>query len=274
MSEALPPPLPAAAPALLPPAAPPAAAPAPPGLMRQATVDFAVAGLCFIVSTLLVVVPVVFYAMATAPGAMASEAAMERRLAEILPTLVVAAIFAMLVAALVSWALRRGSLARPLPALRPAPAFALAALAGVLIQAYAVGMAALSASLGQGLEPSNAEPLQKLFVQTPWLAIATIVLVAPLAEELLFRHVLLRRFALHGRPLTGLLLTSLVFASMHEIWPGDAGVLAWLLTVLLYVGMGVGFGLVYLRTGRYWAAVAAHAVCNACAIGLMLATTA
>ena len=48
--------------------------------------------------------------------------------------------------------------------------------------------------------------------------------------------------------------------------------LAWRLTVLLYVGMGVGCGLVYLRTGRYWAAVAAHAVCNACAVGLMLAT--
>lgn len=270
MSEVPAPSLPAAAPPATMP--PPVAAPPPPGLLRQATVDFLVAGLSFIVATLFVVVPVVFYAMASAPGDLSNEAAMERRLAQMMPTLVVAAIFAMLAAALASWAFRRGSLARPLPAMRPGPAFGLAALAGVLIQAYALGMAALSASLGQGLEPSNAEPLHKLFVQTPGLAITMIVLVAPLAEELLFRHVLLRRFALHGRPVPGLLLTSLAFASMHELWPGEAGVLAWLLTVLLYMGMGVGFGLVYLRTGRFWAAVLAHAVCNACAIGLMLAT--
>lgn len=268
MSEALPPPLPAAS-AFPPPAV---AAPPPPGLLREAVVDFLLAAACFITATLLVMVPVVIYGMATTPGGLATEAAVERRLHELMAPIVVAAILAMLLAALATWALRRTSLARPLPAMSAAPAFALAAVAGALIQGYALGMAALSESLGKGLRPSNAEPLQQLFEQTPWAALAVVVLIAPLAEELLFRHVLLRRFALHGRPLPGLLLTSLVFASLHEIWPGEQGVVAWLLTVLLYVGMGVGFGLVYLRTGRYWAAVAAHAVCNACAIALLLAT--
>lgn len=268
MSEALPPPLPAAP--TFP--APAGAVLPPPSLARQALVDFLLAAACFITATLLVMVPVVIYGMATTPGGLASEAAIERRLHELMGPIVIAAILAMLLAALATWALRRASLAQPLPVMSAGPAFGLAVVAGALIQAYALAMATLSETLGKGLEPSNAEPLRQLIVQTPWLAIAVVVLMAPLAEELLFRHVLLRRFALHGRPLLGLLLTSLVFASLHEIWPGELGVLAWLLTVLLYVGMGVGFGLVYLRTGRYWAAVVAHAVCNACAIGLMLAT--
>ena len=32
--------------------------------------------------------------------------------------------------------------------------------------------------------------------------------------------------------------------------------------------MGMGFGVVYLRTGRFWAAFVAHAACNATAMAV------
>src|SRR5690606_26989616 len=72
-----------------------------------------------------------------------------------------------------------------------------------------------------------------------------------------------------GKAGLGLAITSLGFALMHEPWPGDGGVLAWLSTTSVYVAMGLGFGLVYVRTGRYWAAVLAHAVCNLMAMLLL-----
>jgi membrane protease YdiL (CAAX protease family) len=53
---------------------------------------------------------------------------------------------------------------------------------------------------------------------------------------------------------------------MHEPVPTGAGVAAWLGGLAMYTGMGVGFALVYLRTGRLLAAFAAHAACNAAAL--------
>jgi membrane protease YdiL (CAAX protease family) len=94
--------------------------------------------------------------------------------------------------------------------------------------------------------------------------------MAPLAEELLFRRVMLHRFLVAGRGLSGLVATSLLFAATHEVGQGGMHSLAqWLGLVLLYTGMGMGFGAVYLRTGRLWAAFLAHAACNATAMAAM-----
>jgi membrane protease YdiL (CAAX protease family) len=192
--------------------------------------------------------------------------------AELMPQLIVAAVFATLLAALVTWWVRARTLS-PLPTMRSAVAYPLAILAGIGIQAVCIGLSALASLSGAPIVPSNADPLEQLAQQAPWLMWGIAVVVAPVAEELLFRHVLVRRFALAGRAALGIVLTSLLFAAMHEPVPGDAGVVAWLSAVALYMAMGAGFGAVYVRTGRLGAAIAAHAACNLAAVSVAAFST-
>lgn len=191
---------------------------------------------------------------------------------EMTPALLVAAVFATLLAALATWWLRARR--QPaLPTMRPALAYPLAIGAGVVIQLVCLGISMLSAAHGSPLAPSNADPIDQLGRQTPWMMWLIAVVVAPVAEELLFRHVLVRRFALAGRATLGILVTSLLFAAMHEPVPGAQGLVPWLSAVGLYVAMGAGFGVVYVRTGRLGAAIAAHAACNLAALSVTAFST-
>ncbi|HLS83933.1 MAG TPA: CPBP family intramembrane glutamic endopeptidase [Arenimonas sp.] len=263
-----PPPLPPTLPADE--TAPLAAAASPPSLTALALVDFVLAIGSLVGFAFLFVTPIAVLALAGADRETLRTLGPEQALAGWTTEMVTAAVMASLCAALVVWLLRRRSLAGPLAAMRPGPTWAVAICGGLAVQAYAIGMGLLGQQVGGELEPSNAAPLIAVVEQTPWLAWLLVVAVAPLGEELLFRHVLLRRFVLAGRTGLGLAITALGFAALHEPWPGEAGLLAWLNTVSVYVVMGLGFGLVYARTGRYWAAVLAHATCNLVA---MLAMT-
>ncbi len=184
----------------------------------------------------------------------------------VMPAITIAAIVAMLLTALLVWWLRGRRLPGRLERMAAWPAAGLAVVAGIGIQLGAQAFGQLLDAVGAGMEPSNAQPISALVGSMPWLAGIMVVVVAPFAEELLMRHVLLRRFALAGRAAVGVLLTSLAFAMLHEPLPGDAGVPSWLGGLALYAGMGAGFALVYLRTGRFGAAFLAHAVCNAAAL--------
>jgi hypothetical protein len=183
------------------------------------------------------------------------------------PQILAASVVAMLIAAAITWWLRAARLPA-LPAMPASGAYLLAVAGGVTIQFACVAIAMASADAGTPITPTNADPLQDLERQARWLAWPIIVLVAPLAEEILFRHVLLRRFAVAGRASAGVAVTSLLFAAMHEPVPGAAGVVPWLAALLLYAAMGAGFAVIYLRTGRLGAAVVAHAACNAAALAL------
>ena len=232
---------------------------------RGFLLDALIAAALLIGLSTLLITPIVFmHMMAQGTGAMAAGA--EPDLSAVMPEITAAAIVAMLLTAVLVWWLRARALPGRLPAMAAVPAFGLAILAGVLIQAGTQGVAWLLAQSGAGPEPSNAEPVTALLQSTPWAAWLLIVVVGPFAEELLMRHVLLRRFALAGRAFAGVVLTSLAFALLHEPAPAEAGVAAWLGGLAMYTGMGVGFALVYLRTGRLLAAFAAHAACNAAAL--------
>ena len=119
-------------------------------------------------------------------------------------------------------------------------------------------------------EPSNAVLIQEVLRTHPMFLVVFVVLLAPAYEELLFRRVLFGRLWAAGRPWLGLLMSSAVFALMHEIpgvsnniWP--ATVLLW----LIYGFMGAVFAAVYWRTRTLWAAYAAHALNNALALAVM-----
>jgi len=251
----------------------PPVAPAPAGDSRAGLAGAVLVDVALLVAAL-VFFSVALVAVVLVPGfaglrAGASQSEVQGLIDGAMPAITVAAIAAMLLTALVVWGLRRKSLAM-LPAPMPVrSAYALAAVAGVTIQAGAQALFALLERTDTQVQTSNAEPMLALMQAAPWLAVLAAAVVAPLAEELLFRHVLLRRFALAGHALLGMLLTSLLFSLMHEPFPGDRPVQEWLAGLGLYTGMGIVFGLVYLRTRRLGAAFVAHAVCNLCALSLV-----
>lgn len=119
-------------------------------------------------------------------------------------------------------------------------------------------------------EPSNAVLIEEILRTHPAFLVVFAVLLAPAYEELLFRRVLFGRLWAAGRPWLGLLLSSAVFALVHEI-PGVTHN-AWPATLLLWLTygfMGAVFAAVYWRTRTLWAAYGAHALNNALALAVM-----
>lgn len=88
----------------------------------------------------------------------------------------------------------------------------------------------------------------------------TAVVLAPIAEEFLFRHMLFRR--LHQRTALWLvwLLPAVAFAVSHWNPPG----------LLVYTWLGLVFAYAYLNTGRLWVAMLVHAGHNAFALAMLL----
>ena len=107
-------------------------------------------------------------------------------------------------------------------------------------------------------DPGGSNPLLELVLGSRdplalGLLALTAVVLAPLFEETIFRGALLPVLATRIGPLPGVLLSALLFAMAHI----SVGELA-PLTVL-----GVGLGLVRLRSGRLWPSVLMHGLWNA-----------
>jgi membrane protease YdiL (CAAX protease family) len=91
------------------------------------------------------------------------------------------------------------------------------------------------------------------------LSISAVVL-APLCEELLFRHMFFRRL-LHGAgPTLAWILPALAFSLFHFNLSG----------LVIYVWLGLVFAAAYLFSGRLWVAMAVHASYNAAGVALLL----
>ena len=249
----------------LPERASPVPAPTPTrSLLRAVFLDVLLAFVALFVASILLGVPVLVAEALRVSGGDIAGVDFEALQHDVMPQLTAASVFATLLAALATWWARSRRLP-VLAAMRAHAAYPLAIVSGALIQLACLGISVLSAHAGVPIEPSNVDPLQELDEATPWLFWLVVVVVAPAAEELLFRHVLLRRFAVAGRALLGVAVTSLLFALLHEPVPTGA---SWLVAVALYTAMGAGFSAVYLRTGRLGAAIAAHATCNLVALSL------
>jgi membrane protease YdiL (CAAX protease family) len=157
------------------------------------------------------------------------------------------------------WASRRPvavTLALRRVAARPAVKAAAAGLA-VIVVANLVLDPYLHASQRQGIAPTH-DPR----TSHQWIALAVaavgLVLVAPAAEELIFRGL---GFASFGR--FALPLTSALFAVAHG-----------LPVLLIPVGIaGLALGLVRERTGSVYPGMSVHMSLNALALGLALAAT-
>ncbi|MCA9696844.1 MAG: CPBP family intramembrane metalloprotease [Myxococcales bacterium] len=91
------------------------------------------------------------------------------------------------------------------------------------------------------------------------LAIAAVVL-APITEELLFRHMFFRRLRQSAGPQLAWVLPALAFSLAH--WNP--------IGMVIYVWLGLVFAWAYLATGRIWVAILAHAGHNAFALSALL----
>lgn len=83
-------------------------------------------------------------------------------------------------------------------------------------------------------------------------AIVTVVVIAPLVEEILFRGIILRGLAMRYRPWTAILLSSLLFTIIH------LNPYQFFSTMVL----GLALGWVFLRTGSLWPCIFGHAIFN------------
>lgn len=77
----------------------------------------------------------------------------------------------------------------------------------------------------------------------------SLVILAPLLEELLFRRYLLHRWSQKWNLWTGVLLSSAIFGMIHP-------------DTLAAAATGIGLALLYLKTRTLWAPIIAHAIYN------------
>lgn len=167
--------------------------------------------------------------------------------------------------------LRPGERQASAAALRRFTTWLLVLFTGAATIIWSIVGAQVAAAFQETLQPSNLELVRGTMGRHPLLLVVFAMVLAPLYEELLFRRVLFRRLWCDGWPRLGMLLSGLLFALMHE--PpilGGKPLIAAAPLWLVYTGMGIAFAWVYRRTGSLWAAVLAHALNNAFAIGMLL----
>ena len=95
------------------------------------------------------------------------------------------------------------------------------------------------------------------------IAFFTLVVLAPLAEEFLFRGYFLGKAIKIGGKAVGVLVVALVFGSMHLIGVTDDGTISWQWGAAADTfSLGLVAGILRLLTGSIWAGVVLHALKN------------
>ncbi len=144
----------------------------------------------------------------------------------------------------------------------PPPAILQGAILACLFLPLGMGLQWLSAQVmihlpHLQLRPQEQEAVQTLQLAVTWfnrLALAGVTIVmAPFAEEMLFRGILYPWISQAGFPRLALWGTSLLFAAIHLN----------LVTFVPLTVLALGLTLLYERTDNLWAPIAAHALFNA-----------
>ena len=127
---------------------------------------------------------------------------------------------------------------------------------GVLIGAgtlsLSVGIASIFGDLDFSMNAANASAIGETM-----LASFVVFAVAAAFEEVLFRGYILQTFVRSRLASVGLILTSLIFATVHNGNP-SADFLSWLNTFLA----GIWFGVAYLKTRDLWLVWGLHLMWN------------
>ncbi|HHW7875261.1 TPA: CPBP family intramembrane glutamic endopeptidase [Staphylococcus aureus] len=106
--------------------------------------------------------------------------------------------------------------------------------------------------------PANEQQLEHEIRNTPfYISIFTVTIIPAIVEEIVFRGMIIR-VIFRKHLFLGLLVSSLVFASLHEsdTWIG----------YLLYLYSGLIFGLIYIKTKRLEVVIFMHFLNNLLAL--------
>jgi hypothetical protein len=144
----------------------------------------------------------------------------------------------------------------PAGAIRAGLGWGIVAWLGASLASYAV--ISLLQAVGIDPEPQAAE--QALEIIDPWLAVLSIVILAPIAEETFFRGVVFNAFRREGGRRWAYLGSSVLFAVIHVS----------LVAVVPIFLLGLALAWVYERTGSLLAPMTMHAVVNGVSVLLAL----
>ncbi|WP_101772272.1 CPBP family intramembrane glutamic endopeptidase [Peptostreptococcus faecalis] len=114
----------------------------------------------------------------------------------------------------------------------------------------------------QGMENSmNDAMLTGLYKNTSWyLIIVTIVIFAPIVEEIIFRGYIIGRL-FENKQILGIVVSSLIFGSIHTITN--------ITSLIMYFLLGVVAGILYYKTKRLEVSIGAHLLNNLAAVIVM-----
>ena len=107
--------------------------------------------------------------------------------------------------------------------------------------------------------PETEEANRALLTTVPLYAIITMVLIAPITEELMTRVVLKDTFKHH---FIYILLSGLIFGSLHVIGVADAKNLLEFLFIIPYGALGCAFATMYYKSNNIWTNIFYHSFHN------------
>lgn len=134
-------------------------------------------------------------------------------------------------------------------------------LSGILLWLGSSVLRVIDPQVGQEVAFSNLTQHVEYIV-----AFITLVIMAPVAEELLFRGYFLGRLSERINKWAAVVVVAIIFSLMHLIGADSHGhlVLQWAAAFDI-IAFGLVAGVLRIRTGRIWAGVLLHAVKNAVA---------
>ena len=114
--------------------------------------------------------------------------------------------------------------------------------------------------LGTDVTSLNQELVEAALAAMPVIMIITIVLFAPVVEEVIFRLVLMNLF--NWKPIYNLIFSSLIFGLIHVLVGG-------LIHIIPYFLMGLVFGYFYLKNNNIWHITVLHILHNGLTVVLV-----
>ena len=106
----------------------------------------------------------------------------------------------------------------------------------------------------------NQQLVEQALNTLPFLMIITVTIFGPIVEEIIFRLVIMDFFK--ARPVVNLIISSLIFGSLHVLMGG------WI-HIIPYFLMGLVFGYIYLKNDNIWHATILHILHNGLTVGLV-----
>lgn len=141
--------------------------------------------------------------------------------------------------------------------LLPVPAYIVYVIVSAILMLFIMRLVP-----GMDLEQTQALPFTQSMLGSQWhyiLAFVTLVVLAPVAEELLFRGYLYGKLVKVSPVWVAIVVSSLVFGAAH-LWAGG-GDLQWAVMIDTFA-LGIMLALLRVYTGAVWAGILVHALKN------------